>query len=52
MFFILLMFTLCMLYVVHVTRNQLIEMLENGKPDDALRLLRLTITDIPGVTED
>lgn len=52
MFFLLLMFTLCMMYVVHVTRNQLIDMLESGKPDEALRLLKLTITDIPGVNKD
>ncbi len=46
MFFILLMFTLCMMYVVHVTRNQLIDMLEDGKADEALRLLKLTVPDL------
>ncbi len=50
MFFILLMFTIFMMYLMHVTRNQLIDLLEAGKPNEALRLLKLTITDIPGVT--
>jgi len=52
MFFLLLLFTLFMMYLMHLTRNQLIDLLEAGKPDEALRLLKLTVTESPGVTKN
>lgn len=52
MFFLLLAFTIFVLYVVHSCRMDLIDMLEHGRVDDALDLLRLNMIDIPGVNKD
>lgn len=51
MFFLLLMFTIFVLYVVHTCRMDLIEMLEHGRVDEALALLKLDMIDIPGVNK-
>ena len=41
MLFIAIVFILCMFYVFHATKIQLIEYLEKGEVDKALRLLKL-----------
>lgn len=44
-----LFFLLAVMYVFHTTRNKVIALLEQGKHQEALQLLKLTRPDLPGL---
>lgn len=52
MILLLIVFILYMAYVIHTTRLKLIDLLLHDKVNDALDILTLSLTDIPGVNRD
>ena len=52
MIFLLIAFILYMVYVIHTTRMKLIELLLHNRIDDALDILTLSLSNVPGVNRD